>query len=83
VDGDLRLQGGGAYVFGNLSIQGRVEICLNNAWGTICDRQFGQEELRTVCTQIAGVTYQCRWLATRLCSTQVTLGLPSNFTQIP
>ena len=58
VDGDLRLQGGGAHVFGNLSLQGRVEICLNNAWGTVCDRLFGEEELRTICNQIIGVTYQ-------------------------
>ena len=55
--GELRLEGGGGLMSGNLSLQGRVELCLNNAWGTVCNSRFGSEELQVVCTQITGVTH--------------------------
>ena len=46
-DGDLRL------VNGSNPLEGRVEICLNRAWGTICDSGFEQAEADVVCTQLA------------------------------
>ena len=45
-DGQLRLVGGT-----NVR-EGRVEICINNAWGTICDDLFGAQEATVVCTQM-------------------------------
>ena len=33
--------------------EGRVEICINNAWGTICDDElFGTQDAIVVCTQM-------------------------------
>lgn len=43
-DGELRLRG-------NSSHEGRVEICLNHAWGTVCDSGFTSEEATVVCRQ--------------------------------
>ena len=45
-DGQLRLVGGA-----NIR-EGRVEICINNAWGTICDDLFDAQDARVVCTQM-------------------------------
>ena len=46
-DGQLRLVGGA-----NIR-EGRVEICINNAWGTICDDElFGTQDAVVVCTQM-------------------------------
>ena len=45
-DGQLRLVGGA-----NIR-EGRVEICINNAWGTICDDLFGPQDAIVVCTQM-------------------------------
>ena len=30
---------------------GRVEICINNVWGTICDNGISSNELRVICGQ--------------------------------
>ena len=32
--------------------EGRVEICINNAWGTICDSGFTKEDAKVVCRQL-------------------------------
>ena len=34
--------------------EGRVEICINNAWGTVCDTLFGREDAAVVCEQLEG-----------------------------
>ena len=44
--GDLRLVGG---TFPN---RGRVEICLYNMWGTICDDVWGTNDALVVCRQL-------------------------------
>lgn len=45
-DGEIRLQDG------RTSADGRVEICFNNRWGTICDDEFGREEASVLCRQL-------------------------------
>ena len=45
-DGDVRLVGG------NRNSEGRVEICINNAWGSVCDYRWGTEEANVVCNQL-------------------------------
>ena len=34
--------------------EGRVEICINNAWGTVCDTLFGRQDAAVVCEQLEG-----------------------------
>ncbi len=43
--GAIRLQGG-------TSTQGRVEICNNNVWGTVCDDLWGAVDARVACRQL-------------------------------
>ena len=38
--------------------EGRVEVCINNAWGTVCRNLFGREDAETACFNIGGFTRQ-------------------------
>lgn len=46
IQGDIRLVGGSS------AREGRVEVCNNNAWGTVCDDQFGTPDARVACRQL-------------------------------
>ena len=44
--GDIRLVGGSD------QYEGRVEICVNDAWGTVCDDFWGNVDAGVVCSQL-------------------------------
>ena len=55
--GALRLAGGSTIY------EGRVEICNNNTWGTICDDHWDTDDAQVVCRQLnfftSGTVYNC------------------------
>ena len=45
-NGDIRL------VNGSNQPEGRLEICVNNAWGTVCSQGFTADDAEVVCRQL-------------------------------
>ena len=45
-DGDIRLAGG------NVSNEGRVEVCLGNTWATVCDDGWANNDASVACGQL-------------------------------
>lgn len=44
--GDIRLVGG------SNPLEGRVEVCAYNQWGTVCDDFWGTNDARVACRQL-------------------------------
>ena len=52
VHGAIRLAG-----FGSNSSQGRVEVCMNNQWGTVCDDLWDATDAGVACRQLGFSRY--------------------------
>ena len=50
-NGQIRLAGNT-----NVPQEGRVEYCLNNNWGTICDSSWGATDAQVACRQLGYLT---------------------------
>ena len=37
---------------GSTFLEGRVEVCINGTWGTVCDDLWGVEEASVACSQL-------------------------------
>lgn len=46
MDGDIRLSGGSS------ANEGRVEICMGNHYGTVCDQSWNDADAAVVCSQL-------------------------------
>ena len=45
-EGEIRLAGGSD------EMEGRIEICLSNEWGTVCDQRWDDTDAGVVCRQL-------------------------------
>ena len=59
-EGEVRLVEGTNPPQANAS-QGRVEVCLNHEWGTVCDDRWGNVDAGVVCSQL-GFSRYSKWL---------------------
>ena len=59
-DFDIRLVNGSTID----PLEGRVEVCINNAWGTVCDTGFSTNDATVICRQLGHpfngkILYKC------------------------
>ncbi len=58
-NGELRLANGTSV--GGVAT-GRLELCIGNAWGTVCDNLFAVEEAKVACAQLGGYDRESKYI---------------------
>ena len=56
INGEIRLAGS------NIPGRGRVEVCINETWGTICDESLDSNDVSVVCRQLGFSPFGKTWL---------------------
>ena len=54
--GDVRLEQ--SFSTTAITLEGRLELCINNAWGTICDNLFDTDDAEVACSRLNGFSSQ-------------------------
>ena len=62
---------------GSHQYEGRVEVCINNQWGTVCDNGWDTTDATTVCKQL-GYAYTGCMYYTFICRNFALLPLIDN-----
>ena len=57
VTGETRLESTSEDVHSG-TLEGRLGLCINNAWGTVCDSLFDDSDAAVACSRISGFARQ-------------------------
>ena len=75
LNGTVRLVGGDTLT------EGRVEVCFNNTWGTVCDDSWDDRDARVVCRQL-GLPFTGEQCYPRLYHSGYTIGPLTNYKKL-